>query len=73
MQLWDTSIGSERYKSISKAYLRGTDLLLFVIDVSDPEALQKIQSQIDLTNDCICPSCGVPKKFLIGNKVDLPR
>ena len=39
VNLWDTS-GQERFGSVTNCYIPNSDIVLFVIDVTDPDSLQ---------------------------------
>ncbi|CAH6421613.1 Ras family GTPase [uncultured virus] len=64
IDLWDTA-GQERYLSLVKFYLRYSDVLLFVVDVTNLvesfERLDYYLSSIDICKDII----------VIGNKIDV--
>jgi small GTP-binding protein len=64
-ELWDTA-GQERYLSLSPMYFKGSKIIVFVFDVSEPESLNVINKYIkslDIIDDY--------KIIFIGNKTDL--
>ena len=67
--LWETR-GHSIFKTIEIANIRGTLIMLFVIDVSDPDSLQGIQHIVEKTSNL---RGAKPKQYLVGNKIDLTR
>ena len=64
----DTS-GQERYKSITRNFLRNTDGVLFIYDISDKKSFDGLESWLDLYKEVNEKVIGV----LIGNKNDCKR
>ena len=71
MQIWDTA-GQERYRSITCSYLRDSNGIFLVFDLSDKKSFDDLDFWIKEVNDAdindkICI------KMLIGNKFDSPN
>ena len=69
LQIWDTS-GSEKYRSITKAYYRGSYGILVVFDLSRRNTFNQTRMWIDSIKDTFTKSIDV---VLVGNKCDLER
>ena len=65
LQIWDTS-GQEKYNAITKNYLRGSDVILFVFDVTKKESFDNINNWLKLSEGIE----GNFVKILVGNKND---
>ena len=59
--------GQEKYKSISQNYLKGTDGVILVFDITNKETLDLINYWEDFINKNSKPNIG---KILFGNKLD---
>lgn len=78
-QIWDTA-GQERFRSVAKNYFSGSQLFLYVYDVTRRESLDEIREWLkdsDWGKDCKTGSYGcfhTPSAiaFLVGNKCDAP-
>ena len=68
LKLIDTC-GQEKYRSLSKAYFRNTDGVLFVFGLNDKESFDNIKERMEYFNK-ECTIENVPK-VLVGNKCDL--
>ena len=68
LNIQDTA-GQERYKSITKKYLKGKDGVLFIFDISDQKTFDEIESWYELYKNENKEIIGL----LIGNKCDLER
>ena len=66
LKIWDTS-GQERFKSLTANFYRGTDGVLFVYDVSNPDTFDSLKNWMKEVLDY---NSNV-KKILVGNKIDL--
>jgi small GTP-binding protein len=67
--IWDTA-GTEKYRSLTPVYFRGSVAAVIVYDISDPDTFARVDDWIVLYNG----SCGEGNPILIiGNKLDLPR
>ena len=67
LQIWDTC-GQERYKSLSKTFIKGADGILFVYDISNKQTFDHIKDWIMESQS----SNNEFKKIIVGNKIDLP-
>lgn len=69
LQIWDTA-GQERFNLIVKTFYRGTDVAVFVYDVTRPETFNSIFRWMKevLEN---CKSSG-PAMMVVANKCDRP-
>lgn len=66
--IWDTA-GQERFRSVSRAYYRGSHVALIVFDLSRLETFHKVESYIkDLKMEA--PGASM---YLIGNKSDMTQ
>ena len=63
--LWDTA-GAERYRSLTTSYIRGSDIIFIVYDVSDFQAMFHVRQSL---KDIEC--CNPGLVAIIGNKYDL--
>ena len=66
--IWDTA-GQERFKSITKAYYRGANAVLFVYDVNNRESFDNIDKWLKdkQENSNIDDN---QLMYLVGNKVE---
>jgi small GTP-binding protein len=69
--VWDTA-GSERFKSITPSLIRGSNGLVLVFDLSQPNTFEEINDYFK----SFCNVCGnsdntFPTVILLGNKCDL--
>lgn len=67
LRIWDTA-GQEQFQSLVPSYLRNTEMVIIVYDVSEPNTLESAKKWYDETtkirgNDVCC--------LLVGNKIDL--
>ena len=67
LQIWDTC-GQERYKSLSKTFMKGADGILFIYDISNKQTFDHIKDWIMESQS----SNNEFKKIIVGNKIDLP-
>jgi small GTP-binding protein len=64
LQIWDTA-GNERYKSLTPMYLRGSQLVLYCIDLSTPFNQEYHRNSINsIKNECSS------EIFIVGTKND---
>ena len=67
LQIWDTA-GQERFNSISKAFYRGTDVVVLVYDITNYESVLSIRDWFKRFMEfCFVEKPGV---IIVGNKVD---
>lgn len=66
IELWDTA-GQEKFKSLATQYVRDTEGIIFVVDVTEEKSLEECVSWITYAREGT--SCG--NMFLFGNKTDL--
>lgn len=64
--IWDTA-GQERFKSITKIYYRGAQVIIFVFDITDRISFDNIPKWIKETEQTV-PNSYI--KILVGNKCD---
>merc|ERR1712137_1070352 len=68
LALWDTD-GQERFRPITKTYLRLSDVILLIYDVSSRDSFDEIPVWMNLIeNSALEPP---PHVVLVGNKSDL--
>ena len=66
-QIWNGP-GQEKYLSMTKLFLRGSEIVLFVYDTTNKRSFDALYYRIQLINEILC------NKYLgaiVGNKVDL--
>ena len=64
----------ERYKSISPSYIKPTDGIFLIYDITNIYTFSSVKDWIDSINESLSLYCKKEKKhaiFLIGNKLDL--
>ena len=67
MKIWDTA-GQEKYRSMTRGYLRDSNGIFIVFDLSKKKSFDSLQSWLDEINNAdISKNC---VKILIGNKSD---
>jgi Ras-related protein Rab-1A len=64
--IWDTA-GQERFKSITKIYYRGAQIIIYVFDITNRESFENISNWINQTDTTAPDTC---LKVLVGNKCD---
>ena len=67
LNLWDTA-GQEKYESITKIFLKKSEIVIFVYDITDIKSFNDLEKWIKLNKQIIDKDhiCGI-----IGNKEDL--
>ena len=70
MQIWDTAV-QERYRSITCSYLRDSNGIFLVFDLSDKKSFEDLDLWIKEVNDADIDD-KICIKMLIGNKFDSP-
>ena len=67
IDLWDTA-GQEKYHNITKIFFKGSQIVIFVYDITSSQSFQDLQKWINLTVDTVDGTyvCGI-----VGNKNDL--
>ena len=67
IELWDTA-GQEKYYHITKIFFKGSNIVIFVFDVTNKSTFEGLKKWIDMTNQILDGDfvCG-----LVGNKNDL--
>ncbi len=67
LQIWDTA-GQERFRSITRAYYKGSHALIIVYDVTDRGSFNDVHNWIrNVDDNCNKNICAI----IIGNKCDL--
>ena len=69
LKLMDTC-GQEKYRAITKSYLKNADVVLFIFSMADNETFYNIAEWIKLFKENNCKDDNAPK-YLVGNKSDL--
>ena len=67
INLWDTA-GQERYKSITKIFLKKSEIVFFVYDITDKKSFIDLQEWIDICKEMIDNEY---VGAIVGNKIDL--
>ena len=67
INLWDTA-GEERYKYLTKLFYKGSDIVVFVYDITSRKSFENLNIWIEEVRDIIDSKyiCGI-----VGNKTDL--
>ena len=67
IDLWDTA-GQDKYHNITKIFFKGSQIVIFVYDITSSQSFQDLQKWINLTVDTVDGTyvCGI-----VGNKNDL--
>lgn len=65
LNLWDTA-GAERYQSLMHSYLNGSDIIIIVYDITDPNAMLRVPHWLRQIEN-VRPSVVA----IVGNKKDL--
>ena len=67
IDLWDTA-GQEKFKSITKIFVKGSDIVVFVYDITDDNSFKALEEWIKMSDEIIENKyiCGI-----VGNKQDL--
>jgi small GTP-binding protein len=66
LSFWDTN-GTEAFKAVTPFYLRDSEAVILVFDVTDPQTLQDLDGWVRLAVD----SCRDVPLFVVANKIDL--
>ena len=68
IHIWDTA-GQEKFRSVSKIYFKGADIIIFVYDISKKESFQSL---VNFWVDYVKSLTNEEAVFgLLGNKIDL--
>ena len=67
INLWDT-IGQEQYRSLTKIFMKGAKIVIFVYDITSKETFEQLEFWIDNTKEVLGDK---PILGIVGNKSDL--
>ena len=67
ISLWDT-IGQERYRSLTKIFMKGAKIIIFVYDITDIHSFTELNFWFEFTKEIINNDTIVA---IVGNKSDL--
>ena len=67
VNLWDT-IGQEKYRSLTKIFLKGSKIVIFVYDITNLESFKELNYWFDCTKEIINEKTVMG---IVGNKSDL--
>ena len=67
LNLWDTA-GSEKYKSVTRTYFVGADVVLFVYDITNEQSFTELSSWMITVNETCSEGY---LSYIIANKTDL--
>ncbi len=67
IDLWDT-VGNEKYRSITKMFIRDSHIVIFVYDITDRDTFTRLEFWVDSAKELLGED---PIYGLAGNKVDL--
>ena len=68
LSLWDT-IGQEKFRSITKNYIRGSDIVIFVYDITKRETFLELNYWVSVANEEL--NNNEATFGIAGNKIDL--
>ena len=66
LKIWDTA-GQERYQVITKSFVKGTDGIIYMYDITNKQSFTNIKQWLEDTQEY---SFGA-KKIIVGNKIDM--
>ena len=66
LNLWDT-IGQEKFRALSKIFIKDSDFIVFGFDVASKSSFEEIKDWYKIVNE----NCNTKLMYLIGNKIDL--
>ena len=69
LQIWDTA-GSDRYRSITKAYYKGSKIIFLVYDVTNLNSFKNIKKWISQIKEELSNKISI---VLVANKIDMPE
>ena len=67
INLWDT-IGQEKYRSLTKIFLKDSKIVIFVYDITKRESFESLSYWKKIIDEILGPG---PKLAVVGNKNDL--
>ena len=67
VKLWDT-IGQEKYRSLTKIFMKGAKIVIFVYDITNLESFKELNYWFDCTKEIINEKTVMG---IVGNKSDL--
>ena len=67
INLWDT-IGQEKYRSLTKIFLKDSKIVIFVYDITKRESFESLNYWKKIIDEILGPG---PKLAVVGNKNDL--
>ena len=67
INLWDT-IGQEKYRSLTKIFMKGSKVVIFVYDITNKESFKELNYWFESTKDIINEQTVMG---IVGNKSDL--
>ena len=68
LKIWDTA-GQERFRCLNKIYIKDSNIVIFVYDISRKSTFEKLSFWIDYTNEYLGNENAV--YGIVGNKIDL--
>lgn len=72
LTVWDTA-GQERFRTLTSAYYRGAQGMIFVYDVTKKQSFDNIDTWLAESENYSTDTDNNIIKLLVGNKVDMPR
>jgi Ras-related protein Rab-8A len=69
LQIWDTA-GQERFRSITASYLKNSNVVILVYDVTDLRSFEAVSEWTECINK---QSDKYVQRILVGNKIDMPK
>jgi Ras-related protein Rab-7A len=72
LQIWDTA-GQERFRSLAPSFYRGTELCVFIYDITSEKSFVSVEGWYELFRQQCDPLRGNFPFLLLGNKLDVAK
>jgi Ras-related protein Rab-7A len=72
LQIWDTA-GQERFRSLAPSFYRGTEICVFIYDITSEPSFLSIESWYELFRQQCDPIRANFPFLLLGNKLDMTK
>ena len=67
IHMWDTA-GQEKYRSMTKIFIKGSQIVIFVYDITNESSFEKLSYWVESVEDTLGKE---PILAVVGNKIDL--
>lgn len=68
VNLWDT-VGQEKFESLTKLFLKDSEIVIFVYDITDKKSFESLEKWMGLCKEVLSANQFV--SAVVGNKIDL--